>query len=58
MTEARPSSGDNDRDDAPSTPGNAQGVPVPHEEAVEGSSQQTEAVDGVFTYPRTSQQEP
>jgi hypothetical protein len=37
------------------TPGDAAGVPVPSEHAVEGSSQEFTAVDGVLTYPEASE---
>jgi hypothetical protein len=37
----------------PVTPGNAQGVPVPHEDAMEGTSETYPAVEGVYTFPQT-----
>jgi hypothetical protein len=41
----------------PVTPGDAQGVPVPHEDAVEGTSEQSPAVDGVYTFPQTAEEQ-
>jgi hypothetical protein len=40
--------------ESPRTPGNAQGVPVPHEDALEGSSEEYTAVEGVRTFPQSS----
>lgn len=43
----------------PATPGDAQGVPVPHEQALQGSSEEYPAVEGVYTFPQTAaEQEP
>jgi hypothetical protein len=36
------------------TPGDAQGVPVPHEHALPGSSEEYPAVQGVYTFPQTA----
>jgi hypothetical protein len=38
----------------PATPGDAQGVPVPHEDALPGSSEEYPAVQGVYTFPQTA----
>jgi hypothetical protein len=37
-------------------PGDAKGVPVPHDEPSPASSEQFKAVDGVYTYPETSEE--
>jgi hypothetical protein len=39
------------------TPGNAHGVPVPHEDAAESTSEEYPAVDGVYTFPETAQEQ-
>jgi hypothetical protein len=37
------------------TPGNAQGVPVPHQDAAEGTSEEYLAVEGVRTVPQSEE---
>jgi hypothetical protein len=42
----------NNKDRKQSSPGNAQTVPVPHDQALEGSSEKFGAVEGESTTPR------
>ncbi|HTW21468.1 MAG TPA: hypothetical protein VME70_14815 [Mycobacteriales bacterium] len=39
------------------TPGNAQGVIVPHEHALEGSSEDFAKVDGVYVFPESVEEQ-
>jgi hypothetical protein len=45
-------------DDRTTTPGNAQGVPVPHEHALEGSSEEFRKVEDVNPASATAEDDP
>jgi hypothetical protein len=50
---------DDDRTaDERATPGDAQGVPVPHDEALEGSSEEYDKVEGVNPAAATAEDDP
>jgi hypothetical protein len=40
------------------SPGDAQQVPVPHEHAMPGTSEQTPKAEGILTYPEKSDPDP
>jgi hypothetical protein len=57
-SEAPEPGADHTTETAVETPGDSQQVPVPNEHAAEGTSEQTPKIDGVYTYPEVTDDEP
>jgi hypothetical protein len=51
MSDPKTATQDQQPSEKSTTAGNAQGVPVPHEQAAEGTSEEFAAVDGVYVVP-------